>query len=86
MPCTSVFDAQDRDYRRAVLPDGIRRVAIEAGVSDPWRKYVGLEGIVIGLDRFGESAPAGALFEHFGFTADRVADAAATVLAENARA
>jgi len=80
MPCTSVFDRQDEAYRRSVLPDGIRRVAIEAGVSDPWRKYVGLEGAVVGLDRFGESAPAGALFEHFGFTAERVADAAAAIL------
>jgi transketolase len=81
MPCTSVFDAQDAAYRCSVLPDRVRRVAIEAGVSDPWRKYVGLEGGVVGLDRFGESAPAAVLFEHFGFTADHVADVAAAVLA-----
>jgi transketolase len=80
MPCTTVFDRQDEGYRRSVLPDGIRRIAIEAGVSDPWRKYVGLEGGVVGLDCFGESAPAGALFEHFGFTAERVADVAAAAL------
>jgi transketolase len=83
MPCTSLFDAQGVDYRRSVLPDGIRRIAIEAGVSDPWRKYVGLEGAVIGLDRFGDSAPAAALFEHFGFTAEHVADVAAAAFATN---
>jgi transketolase len=86
MPCTSVFDAQDAGYRGSVLPNGIRRVAIEAGVSDPWRKYVGLEGGVVGLDRFGESAPAAMLFEHFGFTAEHVADVAAAVFAANSRA
>ena len=86
MPCTSLFDRQDEGYRRSVLPDGIRRVAIEAGVSDPWRKYVGLDGAVVGLDRFGESAPAGVLFEHFGFTAERVADAAAAILTPASRA
>ena len=72
MPCTSVFDRQDEAYREAVLPAGARRVAIEAGVSDYWRKYVGLEGAVVGIDRFGESAPAAALFKHFGFTVDHV--------------
>ncbi len=77
MPSTGVFDRQDAAYRRAVLPDGVPRVAVEAGVSDPWRKYVGLDGAVVGLDRFGESAPAEALFAHFGFTAERVAETAA---------
>jgi transketolase len=72
MPCTSRFDAQDAAYRESVLPQGVVRVAIEAGVPDGWYKYVGLEGAVIGLDRFGESAPAGALFKAFGFTADHV--------------
>jgi len=72
MPCTSVFDRQDEDYQEAVLPAGARRVAIEAGVSDYWRKYVGLEGAVVGIDRFGESAPAATLFKHFGFTVDHV--------------
>ncbi len=76
MPCTMVFDGQDEPYRRSVLPERVRRIAIEAGVSDFWRKYVGLEGAVIGLDRFGESAPAGQLFSHFGFTPERVAAAA----------
>jgi transketolase len=72
MPCTELFDAQDAAYRDAVLPAGARRVAIEAGVSDGWWRYVGIDGAIIGLDRFGESAPAEQLFEHFGFTTDNV--------------
>ncbi|PJJ97358.1 transketolase [Lysobacteraceae bacterium NML91-0213] len=77
MPSTDVFDRQDADYREAVLPRGVRnRVAVEAGVTDIWRKYVGLDGAVVGIDRFGASAPAGVLFKHFGFTAQAVADAA----------
>ncbi|HEX4985931.1 MAG TPA: transketolase [Burkholderiales bacterium] len=75
MPCTNVFDRQDAGYRDAVLPRGIRRVAVEAGVTEFWRKYVGLEGEVVGLDRFGESAPAGELFKYFGITAEAVAQA-----------
>jgi transketolase len=59
MPSTNVFDRQDAAYRESVLPRGVPRVAIEAGVTDGWYKYVGLDGVVIGLDRFGESAPAG---------------------------
>ena len=80
MPSTSVFDRQEPDYREAVLPKGMKRVAVEAGVPDYWRKYVGLEGAVVGLDRFGESAPAGELFKFFGITADAVADAVKRVL------
>jgi transketolase len=72
MPCTELFDAQDAAYRDAVLPAGAGRVAIEAGVSDGWWRYVGIDGAIIGLDRFGESAPAEQLFEHFGFTTDNV--------------
>jgi len=73
MPCTDVFDAQDRDYREQVLPPAItRRVAIEAGASGLWWRYVGERGAVIGLDRFGESAPAAEVFEKFGFTAANV--------------
>lgn len=72
MPSTSVFDRQDASYRETVLPKGIVRIAIEAGVTDFWRKYVGLEGEVVGIDTFGESAPAGELFKHFGFTVDHV--------------
>ncbi|WP_213437730.1 MULTISPECIES: transketolase [Lysobacteraceae] len=73
MPSTDVFDRQDAAYRDAVLPDACRRrVAIEAGVTDFWRKYVGLDGAVVGIDRFGASAPAEALFPHFGFTVENV--------------
>ena len=73
MPSTDVFDAQDADYRESVLPTAVTaRVAIEAGVTDGWWRYVGTQGRVIGLDRFGESAPANELFEHFGFTTDNV--------------
>ena len=68
MPSTSVFDRQDAAYRASVLPHGVPRVAVEAGVTDYWRKYVGLDGAVVGIDRFGESAPGGELFKHFGFT------------------
>ena len=77
MPSTDVFDRQDAAYRESVLPRGVRRrVAIEAGVSDFWRKYVGLDGDVIGIDRFGASAPADVLFPHFGFTVEKVVEAA----------
>ncbi|MBS1209881.1 MAG: tkt [Proteobacteria bacterium] len=72
MPCTRLFDLQDAAYKAEVLGSGLPRVAIEAGVSDGWYKYVGLEGAVIGLDRFGESGPGGSLFKHFGFTPERV--------------
>jgi transketolase len=81
MPSTDVFDRQDASYRASVLPRGVPRVAIEAGVTDFWYKYVGLEGAVIGIDSFGESAPAGVLFKHFGFTTDKVIAAVKTVLA-----
>ena len=80
MPCTNVFDRQDVHYRESVLPKGIRRVAVEAGVPDFWRKYVGIEGAVIGLDRFGESAPAGELFKFFGITAEAIAEAVKRVI------
>jgi len=73
MPCTDVFDAQDQAYRDAVLPSQLRaRIAIEAGATDGWRKYVGLDGDVLGLDTFGESAPAAQVFEHFGITAENL--------------
>ena len=68
------------DLRDAVLPKGVRRVAVEAGVTDYWRKYVGLEGAVVGLDRFGESAPAGELFKFFGITAEAVVAAVKRVI------
>jgi transketolase len=77
MPSTDVFDRQDAAYREAVLPKAVRkRVAIEAGVGDFWRKYVGLDGAVVGIDSFGASAPIEALMPHFGFTVDKVVAAA----------
>ncbi|HBV20378.1 MAG TPA: transketolase [Nitrosomonas sp.] len=80
MPCTNLFDRQDRSYKESVLPRGVVRVAIEAGVTDYWRKYVGLEGAVVGIDTFGESAPANILFEHFGFTVANVVKTVKEVL------
>jgi transketolase len=84
MPSTSVFDRQDRDYRKQVLPDSIRRVAIEAGVTAPWWKYVGLDGAVIGIDRFGESAPGNAIFAHLGMTVEKVVAVALAVCGNSA--
>jgi transketolase len=80
MPCTNVFDAQDAQWREAVLPKGLPRVAVEAGVTSGWYKYVGLDGAVVGLDTYGESAPAGDLFKYFGLTAEHVAAAVEQVL------
>ena len=80
MPCTQVFDAQDAGYRESVLPKGVPRVAVEAGVTDYWRKYVGLEGAVIGIDSFGESAPAKELYLYFGITSQKVADAVKSII------
>lgn len=73
MPSTNVFDAQDVTYKESVLPASVtKRLAVEAGVTDGWWKYVGSNGRVMGLDRFGESAPAGLLFKEFGFTVENV--------------
>jgi transketolase len=81
MPSTDVFDAQEDTYRESVLPAKVTaRVAVEAGVTDGWLKYVGLAGKVIGINRFGESAPAGALFKEFGLTVDNVVKAVESVL------
>ncbi|MFY9326643.1 MAG: transketolase [Georgfuchsia sp.] len=80
MPCTSIFDAQDKAYRDSVLPQSVVRIAIEAGVTSGWYKYVGLNGAVIGLDHFGESAPAGELFKEFGFTVENVVQVVESVL------
>ncbi len=73
MPCTQVFDVQDAGWRTAVLPHGLPRVAVEAGVTTTWYKYVGTTGAVVGIDSYGESAPAGVLFKHFNLTADHLA-------------
>jgi transketolase len=81
MPSTDVFDRQDAAYKASVLPKGLPRVAIEAGVTAFWHKYVGLEGAVVGIDSFGESAPAGVLFKHFGFTVENVVAKVNAVLA-----
>ncbi|KAF3982585.1 MAG: transketolase [Methylococcales symbiont of Hymedesmia sp. n. MRB-2018] len=80
MPSTQVFDAQDQAYKDSILTPGVKRVAIEAGVTDYWRKYVGLEGGVVGIDTFGESAPGGVVLEHFGFTVKNVVNIVKGVL------
>ncbi|MES3025133.1 MAG: transketolase [Pseudomonadota bacterium] len=80
MPSTDVFDRQDAAYKASVLTRGTPRVAVEAGVSDFWYKYVGLEGAVVGIDSFGESAPAPVLFKHFGFTVENVVAKVKSVL------
>ena len=80
MPCTNVFDAQDQAYKDSVLPKGVKRVAVEAGVTGGWYKYVGLDGAVVGMDCFGESAPAPELFKHFGFTVENVVKTVKSVL------
>ena len=86
MPSTDVFDRQDAAYKASVLTRGVPRVAIEAGVTDFWYKYVGLEGAVVGIDTFGESAPAPVLFKHFGFTVENVVAKVNIVLAAAAAA
>jgi len=80
MPSTNVFDAQDQAYRDSVLTPGVKRVAVEAAHPDFWRKYVGLEGAVVGIDTFGESAPGGVLMKHFGFTVENVVNTVKGVL------
>ena len=80
MPCVEVFERQSAEYKASVLGGCRKRVAIEAGQPDLWRKYVGLHGAVIGIDRFGESAPAGKLFEFFGFTVANVVNTVKGVL------
>ncbi len=80
MPSTTVFDRQSHAWRDRVLPPGVPRVAVEAGVTAFWRQYVGLEGGVVGIDSFGESAPASALFEHFNLTVGAVVDEARRVV------
>ena len=83
MPSTTTFERQDEAYKQSVLPDGVgRRVAVEAGVREPWWRYVGPKGRVVGIDHYGESAPAKELFQHFGFTAEAVEKAVDAVLAQ----
>ncbi len=81
MPCVEVFCQQDNDYRESVLPSDVRaRVAIEAAIGDYWYKFVGLDGKIIAMNSFGESAPAKDLFHHFGFTVDKVVDAVQSLI------
>ena len=81
MPCCEVFDRQSEEYKQSVLPCAVRaRVAVEAGTTQGWYKYVGLDGAVLGLDRYGASGPADKLFEKFGFTVDNLVRVAKTVL------
>ena len=81
MPCTEIFDAQDAAYKESVLPRSVRaRIAIEAAAADYWRKYVGLDGAVVGMERFGASAPAKVLFERLGFTVAHVLELAEELL------
>ncbi|MCX8086242.1 MAG: transketolase [Rhodocyclaceae bacterium] len=75
MPSTTVFDRQPKEYKESVLPKGLPKIVVEAGVTDGWWKYIGGEGTVIGIDRFGESAPASVLFKEFGFTVANVVKA-----------
>ncbi|MEN9314187.1 MAG: hypothetical protein RIS35_580, partial [Pseudomonadota bacterium] len=82
MPSTSVFDRQDPEWKRQVLPEGLPRVAVEAGVSDFWWKYVRATGAVLGVDSFGESAPAPAVYKHFGLTVDNVVATVSAVIAK----
>jgi transketolase len=80
MPSTTVFDRQDATYRSSVLPPGVPQVAVEAGVTAGWWRYVGRDGAVVGIDRFGESGQGSAVLKHFGFTAERVAQTALAVI------
>ena len=81
LPCWETFDLQDQAYRDSVLPPSVpKRVGVEIGVTLGWERWVGDEGAIIGLDHFGASAPAGTIFEKFGFTADRVTDVARRVV------
>ncbi len=80
MPCTNLFDRQEQAYKDSVLLKGIKRVAVEAGITGFWHKYVGLEGAVVGMDCFGESAPAPELFKHFGFTTENVVKTVKSIL------
>lgn len=81
MPSTDVFDAQSAEYKQQVLPlEVTNRIAIEASIADYWYKYVGLDGRIVGMTTFGESAPAGELFKEFGFTVDNILEVADELL------
>jgi transketolase len=80
MPCTHAFDRQEVKYKDSVLTKGVKRVSIEAGVTDFWKKYVGLDGASVGINTYGESAPGGDLFKHFGFTVENVIKTVKTII------
>ena len=80
MPCTHAFDRQEKKYQDSVLTSGIKRVSIEVGVTDYWRKYIGLDGASVGINTYGESAPGGDLFKHFGFTVENVVKTVKSIL------
>jgi transketolase len=80
MPSWELFDAQPEAYRASVLPPGVPCLAVEAGVTTAWERYVGQKGDAIGLDRFGASAPGQVLFEQFGFTVENVVRRAHTLM------
>ena len=81
MPCADVFDRQDEQYKQSLLPSNVRaRIAVEAGITDYWRKYVGLDGDVVGIDQFGASAPGDLLMKHFGFTVENIIERAQALL------
>ena len=81
MPSTNTFDAQDAEYRESVLPSTVtKRIAVEAAHTDFWYKYIGLNGSVVGMNSFGESAPAADLFKHFGITVDNIVATADNLL------
>ena len=73
LPSLEVFEAQDAAYRSSVLPKGVRRVSLEAAASEPWKRWVGEDGLALGIDRFGASAPEKTLAEHYGLTPEAVA-------------
>jgi len=84
MPSTTVFDQQSPEYRESVLPAAVTaRVAVEAAVVDGWYKYVGMNGAIVGMNTFGESAPAKELFAYFGFTIDKVVEAVNSLIGTN---
>ena len=86
LPCWQLFDRQSADYRESVLPSNVRRrVTIEAGVSLGWERYAGDEGAIVGIDHFGASAPAPTIFEHFGFTPERIAEVGRRVVRDGLR-
>ena len=80
MPCTELFDQQEREYKRSVLPRGAAKLSIEAGITFGWERYVGTDGASIGIDRFGYSAPADVIARKLGFTAEYIADRARGLL------